>query len=143
MLLSIFFLVQIVIYDELETAFPDVVYAQALAQEPAADYGYMSDAIIGSPVAIHAFVAANDGEKVRVQFRRYSFSAPTDYSVAETVNGWSGGNSRENYPSLFISRLHSVPVEENTGLGSRTEQFEGVTNPHVVRRAPFPCLRSD
>ena len=136
--LSIFLSLQIVVYDELEAAFPDVVYAQALAQEPSADYGYMSDAIIGSPVAIHAFVAANDGEKVTIKFSDYSFSAPTDYSVADTVNGgMSGGNSRENYPSLFVSRLHSVPVEENTGLGSRTEQFEGVTNPHVVRRAPF------
>ena len=34
-------------------------------------------------------------------------------------------------------RLIDVPVEENTGLGSRTEQFEGEENPHVVRRAPF------
>jgi hypothetical protein len=34
-------------------------------------------------------------------------------------------------------RLHDVPVEENTGLGSRTEQYEGKTNPHVIRRAPF------
>lgn len=34
-------------------------------------------------------------------------------------------------------RLIDVPVEENTGLGSRTEQFEGKENPHVIRRAPF------
>lgn len=34
-------------------------------------------------------------------------------------------------------RLHDVPVEENTGLGSRTERFKGDVNPHVIRRAPF------
>ena len=35
------------------------------------------------------------------------------------------------------SRLIAVPVEENTGLDSRTEQFKGNVNPHVIRRAPF------
>lgn len=34
-------------------------------------------------------------------------------------------------------RLIDVPVEENTGLGSRTERFKGDVNPHVIRRAPF------
>jgi hypothetical protein len=53
--LSILLSLQIVVYDELEPASPDVVYAQALAQEPAADYGYTSDAIIGSPVALTCF----------------------------------------------------------------------------------------
>ena len=33
--------------------------------------------------------------------------------------------------------ISSVPVEENTGIDSRTEQFKGKINPHVVRRAPF------
>jgi hypothetical protein len=34
-------------------------------------------------------------------------------------------------------RLIDVPVEENTGISSRTEQFDGKQNPHVIRRAPF------
>ena len=34
-------------------------------------------------------------------------------------------------------RLLPVPVEENTGVTSRTEQFEGKQNPSVIRRAPF------
>ena len=34
-------------------------------------------------------------------------------------------------------RMVDVPVEENTGLVSRTEIFDGKTNPHVIRRAPF------
>jgi hypothetical protein len=34
-------------------------------------------------------------------------------------------------------RLIDVPVEQNTGLGQRTELFGGRENPHVVRDAPF------
>jgi hypothetical protein len=34
-------------------------------------------------------------------------------------------------------RLIPVPVEQNTGLNSRTEIFEKKENPHVIRRAPF------
>lgn len=30
-----------------------------------------------------------------------------------------------------------VPLEENTGLDSRTEQYIGKKNPYVIRRAPF------
>ena len=36
-----------------------------------------------------------------------------------------------------FSEVLSVPVEQNTGLDSRTEQFKGLINPHVIRRAPF------
>ena len=35
------------------------------------------------------------------------------------------------------SQLIDVPVEQNTGLDSRTEQFSGEINPYVIRRAPF------
>ena len=35
------------------------------------------------------------------------------------------------------NQLIDVPVEQNTGLDSRTEQYKGDTNPHVIRRAPF------
>ena len=34
-------------------------------------------------------------------------------------------------------QLLAVPVEENTGLHSRTERFDGKVNPYVIRRAPF------
>ena len=34
-------------------------------------------------------------------------------------------------------QLLTVPVEENTGTKSRTEQFNGEKNPDVIRRAPF------
>ncbi|MDO5977418.1 DUF4091 domain-containing protein [Flavivirga spongiicola] len=46
-----------------------------------------------------------------------------------------------NLEGLFYKvktcRLLDVPVEENTGLDSRTEQYTNQTNPHVLRRAPF------
>jgi hypothetical protein len=35
------------------------------------------------------------------------------------------------------SVMIDVPVEQNTGLDSRTEMFTGQTNPYVIRRAPF------
>jgi len=35
------------------------------------------------------------------------------------------------------SELLDVPVEQNTGIDSRTEQFINKKNPYVVRRAPF------
>ncbi|MCG8509962.1 MAG: hypothetical protein MI741_12110, partial [Rhodospirillales bacterium] len=34
-------------------------------------------------------------------------------------------------------RLIDVPVEENTGLHSRTTRYDGKHNPHVIRKAPF------
>ena len=36
-----------------------------------------------------------------------------------------------------VYRLIDVPVEQNTGLDSRTEIWKGTKNPHVIRRAPF------
>lgn len=35
------------------------------------------------------------------------------------------------------NQLIDVPVEQNTGLDSRTEQYKNKPNPHVIRRAPF------
>jgi hypothetical protein len=37
----------------------------------------------------------------------------------------------------YLSQLLDVPVEQNTGLDSRTEQFINKINPYVIRRAPF------
>ncbi len=39
--------------------------------------------------------------------------------------------------NLIFSEVIDVPVEQNTGLDSRTEQFKGKINPYVIRRAPF------
>ena len=126
MLLSILLSLQIVVYDELEPAFPDVVFTQAGEQ----DAKFESASSIDMPAAIHVFVPASSGEKVSLEFSHYRFTSTSG-------EGGAAGNTRSAIPSLSISRLHSVPVEENTGLGSRTEQFEGKKNPHVIRRAPF------
>ena len=40
-------------------------------------------------------------------------------------------------PLSCWSQLVDVPVEQNTGLDSRTEQFTKQHNPYVIRRAPF------
>ena len=39
--------------------------------------------------------------------------------------------------NINYSIIKPVPVEENTGIDSRTEQFLGQINPDVIRRAPF------
>jgi len=51
-----------------------------------------------------------------------------------TVGAELGGAS---LPPGYWSRLIDVPVEQNTGLDSRTEAFTGAHNPYVIRRAPF------
>ena len=43
----------------------------------------------------------------------------------------------KHYNKLIFSEVLDVPVEQNTGLDSRTEQFKGKINPYVIRRAPF------
>lgn len=51
------------------------------------------------------------------------------FSLSASINGIEI-NSNWN-------QLIDVPVEENTGLDSRTEQFTNQINPFVIRRAPF------
>ena len=43
----------------------------------------------------------------------------------------------ETLNNIQFNNVKDVPVEENTGLDSRTEQFKGLINPYVIRRAPF------
>lgn len=43
----------------------------------------------------------------------------------------------ENKQGVTLSQLIDVPVEQNTGVDSRTEQFKNMRNPDVIRRAPF------
>ena len=77
---------------------------------------------------------------------------PKSYSVDTALNTtidvnlivFSDQNSiiEVEYQSLTINKVDlsevlAVPVEQNTGLDSRTEQFKGIINPHVIRRAPF------
>ena len=52
-----------------------------------------------------------------------------EYKINASLNGEELNN--------VLSKLIHVPVEENTGLDSRTEQFTGQINPYVIRRSPF------
>lgn len=59
--------------------------------------------------------------------------APADqsFTISAKLSG-KEGLSIDNWSSLV-----DVPVEENTGLDSRTEMYKGNVNPFVIRRAPF------
>lgn len=53
----------------------------------------------------------------------------TTFNVVASKNGKVLNN--------VLSQLIDVPVEQNTGIDSRTEQYLGKTNPYVIRKAPF------
>jgi len=57
-------------------------------------------------------------------------------AIGETVTLSASLNGQDLDLSAW-NQLIAVPVEENTGLDSRTEQFTNQLNPHVIRRAPF------
>ena len=56
---------------------------------------------------------------------------------SEIGNLISFSTQSKNISNVNLSIIEPVPVEQNTGIDSRTEQFLGVLNPHVIRRAPF------
>ena len=104
-----------VVSAELEVAFFDEL--APLYPDSSVDDGAPSmtlDAPRGVPVGVHLLIT---GLEVDTPLR---LSASSESKLPTT---WS--------------RLIAVPVEENTGLDSRTEQFKGNVNPHVIRRAPF------
>jgi hypothetical protein len=109
---------QVGLADELTPAFPDTAFAHAA---PRASDGpprsYTSETARGMRSAIQIFVQAADGESVTLSVRSIDAGLQS--------------------PAVSIARLHAVPVEENTGIVSRTELFDGELNPHVIRRAPF------
>ena len=98
---------QVAFFDELAPLYPDSSVGGGTSTVEL-------DAPRGVPIGVHLLVTGLEvGRPVRL-------SADAD----------------TQRPSLW-SRLIAVPVEENTGLDSRTEQFKGNINPHVIRRAPF------
>lgn len=101
--------------DELEIIYPDSPLFAGHAT-------FHSDGYLGGLTAVHGLVAAADkqAQSVRMSFRLHS----TDDEAASAL-------------PLQVYQLLHVPVEENTGITSRTEQFEDKVNPFVVRRAPF------
>ncbi len=109
---------QVGIADELAPAFPDTAFADAIPRAiEGSARSYSTETARGMRTAIQVFVQAPDGAVVGLSVR--SIDAGLDD------------------PAVSITRLHAVPVEENTGIVSRTELFDGELNPHVIRRAPF------
>ena len=123
MLASLLFtlLGQLGIADELQPSFPDRAFAKATATAEHSIRVKTTETAIGMMSSIHVFVQAEDNCGVGISVSRVNYI----------------GNPHKTLAGLALGRLHAVPVEENTGLGGRTEQFEGKQNPHVIRRAPF------
>lgn len=84
------------------------------------EYGstWTSDHAKGSFSDVHLVVKAGIGTSIQR-------SADLDFD--ESHNYWR--------------KSIAVPVEENTGLDRRTEQFKGVKNLYAVRRAPFELYK--
>ena len=94
--------------DPLEAIYPDKGSAEK-------SFRYKADFPVGSPIDLHLIISEATGEQITI-------SAHLDGS---------------ELPVQYWSRLIDIPVEQNTGLDSRTEQFINKINPHVIRRAPF------
>jgi gamma-glutamyltranspeptidase / glutathione hydrolase len=93
--------------DELEIIYPDSPIYTGQSH-------FQSDGYLGGFTAVHGLLAVENAQQQSVELRLHS-----------------------ELKNFTVYQLLHVPVEENTGLGSRTEQFEGKVNPFVVRRAPF------
>ncbi len=105
--------VQAGLVDELEVIYPDSPVYTGTAS-------FHSDGYLGGPTGVHGLIEVDDPNKQSITL---------ELQLSESLQ-------TDRIPLRAYQLLH-VPVEENTGLGSRTEQFEGKRNPHVVRRAPF------
>lgn len=100
---------QVWLVDPLEAIFPDANDVSKYGKKWTGDYPL--DAVAD----IHVLVKLRPGEK-------FTVSAMMENSLLDHE---------------FWSRLIDVPVEQNTGVDSRTEQYIGKINPDVVRKAPF------
>lgn len=100
---------QIWMIDPLEAIYPDINKVEKHKNK------YATDVAFGASSEVHLLVKAPIGNT-------FTISAVKDGRELN-IGAWS--------------RLIDVPVEQNTGLDSRTEQFKDEINPHVIRRAPF------
>ncbi|MFO7617950.1 MAG: DUF4091 domain-containing protein [Bacteroidales bacterium] len=99
--------VRITLSDELDPLYPDSQVDSAIRE-------ITLDAARGTIAAVHLLVNGLEPGS----------------DLILTVNGQKAGVGT-------WYRLIDVPVNENTGLDSRTEKFTGQVNPYVLRRAPF------
>jgi hypothetical protein len=95
--------------DVLEPIFPD---SNAIKRF---DRHYQADFPSGTVADVHVLLTAQPGES---------------FTISADLNG-------SRLPDSCWSQLLDVPVEQNTGLDSRTEMFTNQHNPYVIRRAPF------
>ena len=100
---------ELTLIDVLEPVFPDSNAVQRYGTN------YEAHFPSGTVADVHLLLSTRRGESV---------------TVSADLNG------RRLAVSCW-SRLIDVPVEQNTGLDSRTEKFTGQHNPYVIRRAPF------
>ena len=77
-------------------------------------------------------------------YKNYSIDSPknTIYNINLVVKSELKSVIKVDYKSdsfnkIIFSEVLDVPIEQNTGLDSRTERFKGNINPYVIRRAPF------
>lgn len=99
---------QLWLVDPLEAIYPDINNLGNYNKEWKADFPK------GTNAEVHVLVKVPLGKTITIA---------ASQNGKELINVWS--------------QLADVPVEQNTGLDSRTEQFTNQTNPHVIRRAPF------
>ncbi len=100
---------QAALFDELAEVYPDTDPGQGVER-------FTCDTPRGVPAGVHALIRGLDSG-VDVRWRLTEEGRPVESGRA--------------------FQLHAVPVEQNTGLTSRTEVWDGEANPHVIRRAPF------
>ncbi|MEE2906911.1 MAG: DUF4091 domain-containing protein [Planctomycetota bacterium] len=107
--LTLIVLGQISLFDELSPLYPDTSVSSGASQ-------WSSDTACDWPTGVHVLVDSPGQQK----------------GILRVLD-----ETGQPIDDLAVFRLHDVPVEENTGLDSRTEQFKDTINPHVIRRAPF------
>jgi hypothetical protein len=61
----------------------------------------------------------------------------TGLQGTETIRFSESDNGGRPTSGIRWYRMIDVPVLENTGLDRNTEKYSGMTNPYVIRRAPF------
>ncbi|GGW45912.1 DUF4091 domain-containing protein [Arenibacter certesii] len=99
---------QIWVVDPLEAIYPDENNIASFSKEWSADF------IPATEIAAHVLVKVPKN---------------TAFSLSAQIEG-------KQILGAF-SELIDVPVEQNTGIDSRTEKYKGVKNPDVIREAPF------
>ncbi len=100
---------QLWLVDPLEAIYPDINQVDNYKNKWKADFPQ------GASADVHVLIKLPVG-------RTFTVSATKDSKELDIV---------------VWNQLIDVPVEQNTGLDSRTEQFKGIINPYVIRRAPF------